>query len=492
MRAHDVPRVLPWLVLLAALAAPNLTSCSEEKDEAWVWSGSLASSGSGGAGGVGGSGLDLAASSGTSTPETKCSKAPSIDVDPAPPVPDGVTADFALPIGDVHLAVGPDGDAVVASVSSNEIFVRRYVGGQWADVERIAASEMWGSIGEGSFAIAAGPNGRALVVYAEKFGGQYAVCARTFDLGAGWSDPTLLGVSNEGWWQDPVQPEPAAAMNGKGNAVVIWSGGPDDSSGIFARRFAPGSGFGELETLVEDFGGPAALALHEDDRALAAWFHGEPYAIESRAFDPAVGWGAAEEIDQHAIDPRLSVGLEGSTVALWRRLDSGENAVATAVRPPLGAWSQPTQLDSSADTLVHPKVTATSGFGIGGWSWWSTDIGCYSEANVRILGADGIWQPEIPVPELNKGPAAIRSVSANSAGRAVVAWQRYELTPCRGTGIHLSWFDAATAAWTYEALDPSAGEGSLEAALSPGGRALVGWRHPDAILVRWADPPSAP
>jgi hypothetical protein len=158
----------------------------------------------------------------------------------------------------------------------------------------------------------------------------------------------------------------------------------------------------------------------------------------------------------------------------------------------MGAWSQPAQLDSEAGDYVDAKMAATSGFGIGGWSSWPSAISCYSEPNVRILGADGIWQPESPVPELSKGPGLIRSLSASSAGRAVVVWQRYEHTPCHGEGFHLSWFDAATAAWTYEALDPSATDWSLEVALSPGGRALVGWRHSKATLVRWADPPSPP
>jgi len=489
MPAHDVPRVLPWLVSLAALAAPNLTSCNEEKDDPSVWSDSAASSGSGGAGGAGGGGFDVMTGSWSDVPEPACSPAPPIDADPPGPVPDGVTADFALPTGAVHLAVGPDGDAVVASVRWDEIIVRRYVGGQWADLERIAASDTL----ESPSAVAAGSNGRVIVVYAEDSYGLYKICARTFDPGAGWSDPELLGVSDPGWWQDPVQPEAAAAMNGKGNAVVIWSGRPDGTSGIFARRFAPGAGFRDVETLTEAFGRRAALALHEDDRAVVAWHNAKTSAVESRAFDPAAGWGAAEELDQNADYPRLSVGLEGSTVALWVHSNLGMNAVGTAARPPMGAWSQPAQLDSGdAEDFVKPGVAATSGFGIGGWSWWSTDIGCYSEANVRILGADGIWQPESPVPELNKGPAAILSLSANSAGRAVVAWKRYEPSPCHGEGFHLSWFDAATGAWTYEALDPSATDGSLKVALSPGGRALVGWGGSKATLVRWADPPSPP
>jgi hypothetical protein len=117
---------------------------------------------------------------------------------------------------------------------------------------------------------------------------------------------------------------------------------------------------------------------------------------------------------------------------------------------------------------------------------------CYSEANVRILAANGVWQPETPVPKLNDGPAMIFNLSANNAGRAVVAWERYEDAPCNGKGMNLSWFDAATAAWSYEELDPSVNVGNSEVALSPDSRALVGWNRSDSILVRWTDPPPTP
>jgi hypothetical protein len=392
------------------------------------------------------------------------------------------------------VAVGSDESAAVAAIHSHEILVRRYVGGQWQDVERIAEdSDSWSGFGQASLAVAPGTSGRALVVYTEG-SSRPVICARTFDPGSGWSDPELLGISNEGWWQDPVQPNLVAAMNGKGNAVVVWSGNPDDPSGFFARRFAPDSGFGELEALTLVGVSSAALALHEDDRAVVAWASSQQFGVESRAFDPAAGWGAVEQLDQSAgwKEVSVSVGIGGSTVAVWTRQGSGEDVVETAVRPPMGSWSAPEDLDTGTDGVTKPRVSATVGSGIGGWSSWPTDANCYSDASVRILGADGVWQPEIPVPKLNDGPAAIFNLSANDAGRAVVAWERYELDPCHGKGMNLSWFDAASAAWSYEELEPSVDVGSAEVTLSPGGRALVGWERSGSVLVRWADPPPSP
>lgn len=501
MRAHDASRVLPWLALLAAIGAFSVEGCGEEikiGSTTGAASGGAGSPGSGGAGGTGGGGVDVTTGSAGGMPEAKCSPAPALDGNAPGPVPAGAAADFALPGTIVRVAMGPDGDAAVAVIDHHEISVRRYVGGQWKDVERIAAPEMGLGFGELSVGLAAGPSGRVLVVYAESIvdegaiSDQYAICARSFDPGSGWAAPELLGVSNEGWWQDPKQPDPVAAMNGNGDAVVAWSGNPSHPDGIFARRSSPGSGFGPLDMVTKDSPLATTLALHDDGSAVVGW--STQTAVESRASDSNANWGAIQDLAQFSGWLRLSVGLGGSTVALWSRYSANAGEVVeTATRSPMGTWSAPETLATDPSDFSRPMLAVTTtGFGIGAWNRWSAGALCYGDPTVRVLGANGVWQPESPVPKLNEGPSAIFSLSASNAGRAVVAWERYEVTPCDGKGMNLSWFDAATASWSYEELDPSVSAQRSEVALSPGGRALIGWEHEQEILVRWADPPAMP
>src|SRR5262249_48592703 len=148
--------------------------------------------GSGGAGGQGGDTISIpeggAPSTGTVLPS--CDPAPQVDAAVSAPVPDDATADFAALGTGTSLSMGPDGDGGLMVGDQSHLYARRRHAGQWSEYEQIAApSKGYLATGPGTRTVAAGPDGRAIVMYGGSHDSLVSVCVRLFDPASGWPEP---------------------------------------------------------------------------------------------------------------------------------------------------------------------------------------------------------------------------------------------------------------------------------------------------------------
>lgn len=431
--------------------------------------GSTSTSTAGGTGGAGGVTLSTGGSTG-GAPTVTCSPAPALQPDVTVTVPDGITADFAVPGRVSKLATAPDGDVVVLSVEDKHAYVKRYHEGQWSDLEQVASpmSDI-SAVTWGAAAVATGGAGRALIVYGELQNHEVALCARRYEPSAGWSEPELVGVATEGWWQDPSAPPVSAAMWGNGDSMIVWPRAPDADAGLYARHGAMGAPLVDAEELSDaTIMGNVALEVKEDGRAVVAW--NDTQVTSSRVFDPASGWSAVQELGPFGWDIRLAGGANGSTLAVWGEAVGPDGALfKTAALPSGTVFDAATELDPSAG---YGLTLATAADGTGVVTWHQVGAPCQSGDGVMLRDAGGAFTSAGPVTGLEDGVATTWSSAAAAGGKVALAWGMLD-KDCGPVGVGVSFFDPVSGVWQKADLDPAGDTPSI--ALSPEGQGLVVW-----------------
>ncbi len=486
-----------WLVIAAGAlpACGKVVGESESHPTGGDTTTGSQSTSSTGIGGAGGETFTIPeGGTGTGGVEATCDPAPALAAPIGIAVPGGVTADFAAKGSRVALSMAPDGDAALMFDDGQHLFVRRLHAGEWADFEQIAAPSTGGLSSWGdATALVAGEGGRVTAVYDERHGTTIAVCARTFDVASGWSAPVRLALVTEGWWQDPVTPALGTAMDSKGGAIAVWPGTLEDTGGMFVRRFAPGSGWGDVEAVTPDAGtfGRPSVVLHDDGSALVGW-HEQAPSIATAYAPPSSGWEPAVHFGSPSFGIQLAKGPAGAAVGLWGVgvNSSQDSAILVSDHAPGSGWVLEEKVGMAGDTTFHTLLLATSADG-GRAAAWSDEAGdtCETAAHLAVLPPGGAWAPAT-VPTLGDAPSRITGLGAGDGGKVAVVWDRNAIAACDFETATLSWLASASGAWQTQEIDPDGA--AAQVVVAPDGRALVAWERPHdpSILVRWMDLPA--
>ncbi len=213
----------------------------------------------------------------------------------------------------------------------NNIWANRYVAGTgWDDT----AAEMI-EIDEGDASnpqIAVDGSGNVIAVWHQDDGTRNNIWANRYVAGTGWDNTAAEMIEND----DMGNAEhPQVAVDGSGNATVVWYQSDGNRFNIWANRYVAGTGWDNTaaELIENDDMGTAEypqIAVDGSGNAIAVWhqFDGTHFNILVNRYVAGTGWGdtAAEMIENddegNAERPQIAVDGSGNAIALWYQFDS--------------------------------------------------------------------------------------------------------------------------------------------------------------------------
>jgi hypothetical protein len=371
-----------------------------------------------------------------------------------------------------RVAVDAAGNAVAVweQVASNDVVQAafRAAGGQWTTAQDVSPKPGHGASPPD---IALDGAGNAVVVWSDEPDASH----RTI-LSA--DRPAASGV-----WQTP-QPvsalgqqyrHPAVAVDPAGDAVAVWQ---NEAATLVQAAVRPAGGaWSAPKDVLSGSGllGVPKVAVDPAGNAVAVWLrsNGTNQIVEASVRPAGGAWSMPQGLSaggQDSGQPQLTVDRAGNAIAVWPRFDdTGHAVVQAAIRPPGGAWSAPKDVSSAGKDSYLPSV-AVDGNGNATlvWDRWS---GTTSLVQTAVRPAGGAWGPPVDVAPGTQ--PATPHVALDSAGNAVVVWNRsdgsnYLVQSSRRDG---------TGTWSQPRdVSPSGHNASeQQVAVDPAGNAVAVW-----------------
>lgn len=332
--------------------------------------------------------------------------------------------------------------------------------------------------------------GNAVAVWAQSEGARYDLWGARYTPAGGWGAPVLLEHQDV----DSAS-SPDVAMDGAGNALVVWTHSDGSQYSIWGNRFVVGQGWGtaqQLETHAFGYATDPHLAVDAAGHAVAVWRQDRPEGggatdIWTLRYTPGSGWGTSELLETaDAYFPRVAFGADGVAVVAWAANAGRQVGVSAKHALPGGGWSATETVATWSDQMPsHLELAA----GVGGQAFliWSRSDGITGRFSVlasRYLPASG-WGA---APTLNQGPftALNAKVGMDASGNALAVWVQSD-----GTHPHV-WTNRFTPAggWGTPMLLESAGGGSSfrpQLVVTGEGRAVALWTQSEGTRsYAWA------
>lgn len=196
---------------------------------------------------------------------------------------------------------------------------RFLAGGSWQTAELVETDDASMAL-DPQIAVDAG--GNAVAVWEQTAGSYRSIWANRYVAGSGWGTAVVIETNDTG-----NASVPQIAVDGLGNALVVWCQAGSGSLRIEGNRYVVGAGWGTA-TLVSGSGldaGSPSLASNAAGEAFAIWTQsdGTRNSVRANRFAPATGWGSAQSIEpaQHgnSLLPRVAVDADGNATAVWSK-----------------------------------------------------------------------------------------------------------------------------------------------------------------------------
>jgi len=274
---------------------------------------------------------------------------------------------------------------------------------------------------------------------------------------------------------------PQVAADGNGNDVAVWAQSDGSFIHIRTNRYVAGSGWLTPIRIDSDNSNDAAspqIAMDGSGNAVVVW--AQANSIWAARYTAGVGWGAATTISDgvgNATAPQIAVDTNGDAVVVWQQLDGIQNVWANHYLAGWG-WGTATTISDGAGNATAPQVAAdTSGNAVAVWAQ-SDGTRDNIMAN-RYLNGSG-WGTAALIETDNNGAAAKPQVSVAADGNAIAVWQQSDGTR---TNIWSNRYTAGTG-WDAAALiehDDTGDATDPQVAVDGLGNAVAIWTQSDGL-----------
>lgn len=266
--------------------------------------------------------------------------------------------------GSVRLAMAPSGQAV--AVWTQQVASRTDI---WANHHDPVTG--WGSAvaiehDDTGFAsqvdVAMDGAGNAVAVWRQQNGGAAGLWANRLLAGVGWGSPIQI----DGGGTLPSQPR--VAMDSAGNAMAVWSQFEGGRYDLRANRFVPATGWGSPVLIENDDTrsvGVATVAVDGAGNAIVVWEQtlADRSDVVSNRYTAGVGWGTPVLLESSDLGPaqapHLAMTAAGEAIAVWTQHDGGWKHVQANRYVPGAGWGGPVLLATHTADAANPRVAMT-------------------------------------------------------------------------------------------------------------------------------------
>lgn len=343
--------------------------------------------------------------------------------------------------------------------------------------------------------------GNAIAVWQQDNGARYCIYSNRYVIGTGWGNATLVESSDsEGAFS------PQIAVDNSGNAMVVWRQDDGIYDGIYASRYVAGSSWegstyiGTERSWWDMYVNDLKIAIDGLGNAMVVWSESELFAdnIWSNVYLVGVGWGVAmpiaEDYSGFPRYPQVVFDSPGSAIAVWQESNGVIQSIRSNRYVIAMGWENATfiEADDIGDNSC-PHI-ASDGSGNAMAVWVQSDAAkCGIRAN-RYIAESG-WQGVTIAGDYSSGSIGYPRVAISDCGNAIAVWSHND---GNGTGICSNRYDAETG-WGTGAFignGVSLNAGDPQVAIDDSGNAMVAWWQYDGTPSeiwwnQYIEPPSS-
>ncbi|MGZ6662729.1 MAG: hypothetical protein ACXVHL_36000 [Solirubrobacteraceae bacterium] len=212
--------------------------------------------------------------------------------------------------------------------------------------------------------------GNAIAVWQRSDGTNTIVQAAARAAGGSFGAPQDLSTAGQTAY------DPQVAVDGQGNAIAVWQRFDGTNTVVQAAVRAVGGSFGAPQDLSA--AGQTAydpqVAVDGRGNAIAVWSasDGTNFIVQAAVRAAGGSFGAPQDLSaagQTANDPQVAVDGQGNAIAVWSRSNGTNDIVQAAARAAGGTFGAPQDLSAAGQDAHVPQVAVDRrGDAIAVWS----------------------------------------------------------------------------------------------------------------------------
>jgi hypothetical protein len=219
------------------------------------------------------------------------------------------------------------------------------------------------SSSEAAYQIAVDAKGNACALWRESYESSYGIFAKRYATQSGWGETVRIDINSTGEVFSPQM-----AMSPRGDVMVVWQQSSGNCNTIWTNRYAVSRGWGEpapISTRNVSDASAVKIAADAAGNVMAVWrqFDDGVTNIWASHCQKGKAWGVATAIGVdnagHAFDPQIAMDIDGNAMATWTQVNKTRSHI-WAKRYKTGAgWGRASQIDSNQiDSAMFPQVMA--------------------------------------------------------------------------------------------------------------------------------------
>lgn len=334
-----------------------------------------------------------------------------------------------------QVAVNSQGDAIAVWQQSDgvsiDIYANRYTAAAgWGAAQRIETDNT--GVAQ-SAQVAIDSSGNAIAVWMQSDTLRNNIWANRYTAGAGWGSASLIesGLGDAG--------NPQIAIDGSGNAIVVWWQHEGGRINTVSNRYVLGTGWSTAAVIESDGTGDTSapqIGIDANGNAIAvwAWSSAVPngatfdYNVWANRYTAGTGWGTAGPIDNintttANLAPHVALDGGGNAIAVWHRPDGTWDSIWANRYASGTGWGTPALIETDNTNSARDARVAFGNSG-NAIAVWTQSFGGVTNVMANRYTAGSGWGTAVLIETDDAGSAFNPRLVIDSNGNATAVWSQ--------------------------------------------------------------------